>query len=299
MPRAPRRRRRRDAFIDRLCALRILDPACGSGNFLYLALQAVKDIEYRAILECETLGLGMVVPRVGAGNPARHRDQPVRRRTRAHDDLDRRHPMAGEQRHHPPPAPDPAQARLDRMPRRAADGGRARRLRRGGWPEADFIFGNPPFLGGKLLRRGLGDEIVEALFRAYEGRVPAEADLVCYWFAKAWEAVQAGRAKRVGLVATNSIRGGANRKVLEPIAEAGAIFEAWSDEPWTIDGAAVRVSWCALVKPEGGARLDAAPVDRIHADLSAEILEPADGAAIAGKRTCRIHGRHQGRRLRH
>ncbi len=56
---------RRDAFIDRLCGLRILDPACGSGNFLYLALQAVKDIEYRAILECETLGLGMVVPRVG------------------------------------------------------------------------------------------------------------------------------------------------------------------------------------------------------------------------------------------
>jgi hypothetical protein len=56
---------KRDAFIDRLCALRILDPACGSGNFLYLALQAVKDIEYRAILECETLGLGMIVPRVG------------------------------------------------------------------------------------------------------------------------------------------------------------------------------------------------------------------------------------------
>ena len=55
----------RDAFIDRLCAVRILDPACGSGNFLYLALQAVKDIEYRAILECETLGLGRVVPRVG------------------------------------------------------------------------------------------------------------------------------------------------------------------------------------------------------------------------------------------
>ena len=110
------------------------------------------------------------------------------------------------------------------------------------WPEADFIIGNPPFLGGKLMRRGLGDATVETLFSVYDGRVPAEADLVCYWFAKAWQAVQAGRAKRVGLVATNSIRGGANRKVLEPIAEAGAIFEAWSDEPWTIDGAAVRVS---------------------------------------------------------
>ena len=92
------------------------------------------------------------------------------------------------------------------------------------------------------MRSGLGDAIVETLFRVYAGRVPAEADLVCYWFAKAWEALQTGRVKRVGLVATNSIRGGANRRVLEPIAEAGAIFEAWSDEDWTVEGAAVRVS---------------------------------------------------------
>ncbi len=117
------------------------------------------------------------------------------------------------------------------------------------WPEADFIVGNPPFLGGKLLRRGLGDDNVETLFRVYGGRAPAEADLVCYWFAKAWAALQAGRAKRVGLVSTNSIRGGANRKVLEPIAAAGAIFEAWSDEPWTIDGAAVRVSLVCFGAP--------------------------------------------------
>ena len=127
------------------------------------------------------------------------------------------------------------------------------------WPEADFIVGNPPFLGGKLMRRGLGDATVETLFKLYDGRVPAEADLVCYWFAKAWQAVQAGRAKRVGLVATNSIRGGANRKVLEPIAEAGAIFEAWSDEPWTIDGAAVRVSLVCFGAYEDGKCVDGTP----------------------------------------
>jgi len=126
-----------------------------------------------------------------------------------------------------------------------------------------------------LLRRGLGDENVEALFRAYEGRVPAEADLVCYWFLKAWEALQAGRAKRVGLVATNSIRGGANRKVLEPIAERNAIFEAWSDEPWTVEGAAVRVSLVcfdnSLVAQERktiDARLNGASIARIGADLT-------------------------------
>ena len=55
----------RDAFIDGLTRLRILDPACGSGNFLYLALQGVKDIEYRAINDCETLGLG--APRPASG----------------------------------------------------------------------------------------------------------------------------------------------------------------------------------------------------------------------------------------
>ena len=65
---------------------------------------------------------------------------------------------------------------------------------------------------------GLGDEYVDALFTVYKGRVPAEADFVCYWFAKAWEAMQAQRVSRAGLVATNSIRGGANRRVLDPIA---------------------------------------------------------------------------------
>ena len=138
------------------------------------------------------------------------------------------------------------------------------------WPDADYIIGNPPFLGGKLLRRGLGDANVEALFRVYSGRVPAEADLVSYWFVKAWDALQAGRAKRVGLVSTNSTRGGANRKVLVSIAQAGAIFDAWSDEAWTVEGAAVRVSLVCFAKGEGFARLDAAMVDRIHADLGAE-----------------------------
>ncbi len=72
--------------------------------------------------------------------------------------------------------------------------------------------------------------------------MPAEADLVCTWFAQAQAAMAAGRAERAGLVATNSIRGGANRRVLEPLAAAGVLSEAWADEPWMLDGAAVRVS---------------------------------------------------------
>jgi type II restriction/modification system DNA methylase subunit YeeA len=228
----------RDDFIDGLTKLRILDPACGSGNFLYLALQGVKDIEYRAINECETLGLNRPVTRVGPeilrGIEINPFAAELARTTIWIGDIQWSIKNAIYSR------PQPILRKLDSIERRDAvltdDGKEA------AWPEADFIIGNPPFLGGKLMRKGLGDEYVEKLFEAYEGLVPAEADLVCYWFSKAWTAVLAGRAKSVGLVATNSIRGGANRRLLEPIAQAGAIFEAWSDEPWTIDGAAVRVS---------------------------------------------------------
>ncbi|MBI3275712.1 MAG: class I SAM-dependent DNA methyltransferase, partial [Methylocystis sp.] len=280
---------RRDAFIDRLTRLRVLDPACGSGNFLYLALQGVKDIEYLAISHCELYGLGRPPLRIGpeilrgieinpfAAELARmtiwigdiqwsirngiySRPEPILRkldaiecrdavlaelapspRSRGEGGAKRRMRGRGSEaddiEHNPPaPHPDPLPARGEREAAGAAIYAEAH------WPEADFIVGNPPFLGGKLLRKGLGDEYTEALFSTYAGRVPAEADLVCYWFAKAWDAVRSGRAKRVGLVSTNSIRGGANRRVLEPIAQEGAISEAWSDEPWIVEGAAVRVS---------------------------------------------------------
>jgi hypothetical protein len=102
--------------------------------------------------------------------------------------------------------------------------------------------GNPPFLGGKRLRTVLGDDYCGRLFAAYADQVSAEADLVCYWFARAQQEFAAGRLMHAGLVATNSIRGSANRRVLEPIAHTGAISTAWSDEPWTLDGAAARIA---------------------------------------------------------
>src|SRR5207247_4357792 len=104
------------------------------------------------------------------------------------------------------------------------------------WPDADIIVGNPPFLGGKLLRASLGDAYVDALFQVYEGRVPHEADLVTYWHEKARAMIAAKRVKRVGLLATQGIRGGASRRVLERVKQTGDIFLAWSDEPWILDG---------------------------------------------------------------
>ena len=99
------------------------------------------------------------------------------------------------------------------------------------WPKADVIIGNPPFLGGKRLITNLGEEDVSTLFRVYEGRVPRQADLICYWFVKAGEHLARGASKRVGLVATNSIRRGANRRALENATGGRPIFDAWSDEP--------------------------------------------------------------------
>ena len=136
------------------------------------------------------------------------------------------------------------------------------------------MIGNPPFLGGKLLNGNLGEEYVARMFAAYKGRVPAEADLVTYWFVKAGEHIGAGKAQRAGLVATNSIRGGANRRALRAAIDGRPIYDAWSDEPWVIEGAAVRVSLICFSGKDGepalGSRLDGGTVDEIHADLTAQ-----------------------------
>ena len=69
------------------------------------------------------------------------------------------------------------------------------------WPEADVVIGNPPFLGGKRLRRELGDEYVDAMFKVWDGRVRREADLCCYWFEKARAQIAAGKLKSAGCLA--------------------------------------------------------------------------------------------------
>ena len=259
------------AFLERLRRFTVLDPACGSGNFLYLALNALKDIEHRVQLEAETLGLARGFPAVGPENV---------RGIEINDyaaELARVSVWIGEiqrmRRNGFGNSTDPVLKPLDTIECRdailAPDGSEPN------WPEADAVVGNPPFLGGKLLIGELGEDYVSRMFAAWRGRVPREADLVCYWFVKAGEQVAACRATRIGLVATNSIRGGANRRALHAATERRPIFNAWSDEPWVIDGAAVRVSLVCF--SDGGdehrpeTRLDGDPVDEIHSDLTAGI----------------------------
>jgi type II restriction/modification system DNA methylase subunit YeeA len=138
------------------------------------------------------------------------------------------------------------------------------------WPKADYIIGNPPFLGGKTLRRELSDQCAEQLHEVFRGKLPPFSDLCCYFFEQAREAISEGRTQRAGLLATNSIRGGANREVLKRIKDSGDIFMAWSDEPWILAGAAVRIS---IIGFDDGAEqlkeLNGLPVATINTDLTA------------------------------
>ena len=253
-------------FLQRLESIRVLDPACGSGNFLYLSLLGLKDLEHAVITEAEELGLERFFPAVGPQSV-----MGIEVNVYAAE-LARVTVWIGQiqwmLRHGWGLSKDPILKPLDQIACRDAllnpDGTEAE------WPEADCIVGNPPFLGDKKMIAEMGEGYVEALRERYKGRVPGGADLVTYWFAKAWEAIKGGKAQRAGLVATNSIRGGQNRKVLDTIAGEGRIFEAWSDEPWLLDGAAVRVSIVCFGPATAGtgASLDNETVALIHADLT-------------------------------
>ena len=267
------------AFLERLRRFRILDPACGSGNFLYLGLKALKDIEHRINTECEPLGIARDFPAIGPENMLGIEINPFAA------ELARVSVWIGEiqwmREHGFDASRNPILKSLDNIVCHDAllnDDGTEY-----AWPAADAIIGNPPFLGGKRLRDSLGDATVETLFSVFEDRVPAEADLVCYWFAKTWELLESRFVARAGLVSTNSIRGGANRQVLDAVLDGGRIFEAWSDEAWVLDGAAVRVS---LVCFDGGngngkRKLDGADVPRINADLTANAGDLTKAARLA------------------
>lgn len=257
----------RNGFLDRLTAFRVLDPACGSGNFLNLALLSLKDLEHRVNLESEALGIPREFPRVGPECVKGIELNPYAA------ELARVSVWVGEiqwmRRNGFEAARNPILRSLGTIECRDAvlnaDGTRA------DWPKADAVVGNPPFLGNKRMIGALGEDYTLALRSAW-GDVPGGVDLVTYWFAKAWAQIQAGELTRAGLVATNSIRGGANREVLKPIVEGGRIFNAWADEEWTVDGAAVRVSLVCFDAAKGGpVRLAGAEVGEVYSDLTAAI----------------------------
>jgi SAM-dependent methyltransferase len=304
-----RARKEIEAFHRRLCAVRVLDPACGSGNFLYVTLEHLKRLEGEVLTELEhfpgQLGLDMtggytvtpkqllgleVNPRAAAiadvvlwigylqwhfrthgharrlGNPILREYGNIRQQdavlafrervprldsngksvTRWDGHSTRPHPVTGQE------VPDETARTVvyDFLNPQPAE-----------WPEADFIVGNPPFIGTSRMREALGDGYTEALRKTYKGQVPESADFVMYWWHKAAEIVRTGKAERFGFITTNSLRQTFNRRVLQahleheqPLSLAYAI----PDHPWVAseDGAAVRIAMTVGVPEKIAGRLD-------------------------------------------
>jgi type II restriction/modification system DNA methylase subunit YeeA len=252
-------------FLERLRNFRVLDPACGSGNFLFVSLRALKDLENRVLFEAETLGLGRQAPVIGPANVLG-----IELNEYAAD-LARITVWIGE-----------IQWMIQngygvrRNPILQALGGIENRnaLINGddseaAWPSADVIVGNPPFLGDRKLIRVLGEAEAAALRACYAGRVAPGMDLVCYWFEKSRAAIEAGHVKRAGLVSTQAITGVRNREVLRRIKGTTTIFQAWKNEEWVGGKAAVRVSMTCFGEHDGVIMLDDQVVDEIRADLTA------------------------------
>jgi hypothetical protein len=260
-------------FHARLTQVTVLDPACGSGNFLYVTLQKLKDLEKAVIVFAAQNGLGEIAPLVGPHqlfgieiNPYAYElaqmvvwigyIQWMRANGFAIDRDPVLQPMAGNFQNK-----DAILDLSDPQHPKEPD-----------WPKVDCIVGNPPFLGGNKIRQGLGNDYVDKLFALYDGRVPAFADLCCYWFERARAQIQGGRCERAGLLGTQGIRGGANRQVLERIKRTGDIYFAESDRQWVLDGAAVHVSMVGYDAGEELVRvLDGQLAGAINADLTSRV----------------------------
>ena len=213
------------AFQEKLCALRILDPACGTGNFLYVSMEELLRLEGKALALAESLGTNIA--------PAVHPNQflgiELNPRAAVIDELVLwigwlRHRLAN----HPQAIGDPVLPTLTNI-NGGTHGGCDAVLRRTAtgepdianpmvpdWPEADFIVGNPPFIGGKDIRAKLGGDYAEALWKA-NPRVPKSADFVMQWWDHAAHILTAKNSplRRFGFVTTNSITQTFSRRVIE------------------------------------------------------------------------------------
>ena len=219
-------------FQGRLSTLKVLDPACGSGNFLYVALRQLHHLEKDLLTLAAELGLTGFTPQVSpeqffgieidpyASDLARtslwigHLQWLIENGHRY-----RRNPVLGS---------------LNTIACRDAiiDLTDPEHPAEPEWPPADYIVGNPPYLGHFPFRERLGDTYVDAVYQLYGDRIPNSSDLCCYWFEKARAEIEAGRTKRAGLLATQAIRFQSNRTVLERIKATGDIFEVISDQEW-------------------------------------------------------------------
>ena len=263
-------------FAAELAATRVLDPACGSGNFLYVALRLLLDLWKEVSVLSGELRLPLLSP-VPELSPSPQQLYGIEVNPFAHELAqatiwigyiqwlhENGFGLPGE----PILKPLDNIANRDAILAYDADGNPVQPE----WPAVEVIVGNPPFLGSRKMRPTLGDEYCDALKSVYRGRITGTPDLICYWFEKANDLISSDVTKRAGLLATQAIRGGTNRQVLEHVKESGDIFFAWSDREWILDGATVHVSMIGFDDgTENDKHLDGEIVQSINADLTASI----------------------------
>ena len=358
-------------FHHRLCTTRVLDPACGTGNFLYVSLELMKRLEGEVLDALDDLGEPDLAPRLAMEgetvNPRQFHGLEINPRAVAIADLvlwigylkwqlrtvkaesvaepilhaygtikeqdailawdkqellrdesgkplsrwdgvsTKLHPITGEE------VPDPdATVELHRYenPRRAD------------WPEAEFIVGNPPFIGGKDMRAELGAGYAEAAWKA-RPRIPGGADFVMhFWDEAATRLLQkpmkgkTNPLRRFGFITTNSVTQTFSRRVIERHARAKqplSLVYAVPDHPWqkAAGKAAVRIAMTvaarggregtlAAVERESGLNTDTPVVEltaregtingnlKIGADITA--VQPLMANALISSPGVKLHG---------
>lgn len=255
---------------ENLAHIKVLDPACGSGNFLYVTLQKLKDLEKEVLVYAGERKLGSFLPQVGPWQFYGIEINPYAYEL-AQTTLWIGYLQWIQANGFGVPA-EPILREMDNFRNVDAilDGSDLNNPKEPEWPAADFIVGNPPFLGNRFIAGEIHPSYVAALAKVYQRRLGGKPDLVCYFFEKARKAIAEGKSRRAGLLATQGIRGGTNRHVLERIKESGDIFFAESDRNWILDGATVHVSMIGFDNGDEERKvLNGQVVSSIHSNLTA------------------------------
>jgi type II restriction/modification system DNA methylase subunit YeeA len=255
-------------FVERIATVKILDPACGSGNFLYVAITLLLDLEKEVIAKAASYGttlLPQVRPSQLYGLEINPYAAELAQVVIWIGYLQWMHFNGFNAKRDPILEPIDTIRNTDAI----IDLSDPDNPKEPEWPEADVIVGNPPFLGSRKTRGELGDEYIDHLQQLYGKGIPDGADLCCYWFELARRQLESGKATAAGLLATQAIRKGSSRAVLDRIADNQNIFFAVSNREWILDGAAVRISIVGFANEARPAALDGRLVDRINADLTA------------------------------
>ncbi len=229
-------------FSNKIASIKVLDPACGSGNFLYVTLWRLLDLQKEIIVFAKQKELGnlslSVSPKQLFGieiDPYAHQLAQI---VIWIGYIQWRNENGFKEFEEPVLQPLHQIIKKDSILQLDEENNPTEPS----WPKTDFIIGNPPFLGNRKMRPILGETYVHNLEKVYKKDLDGIPDLVCYWFNKAQKLLEQEKVKKVGLLATQAIRGGTNRQVLERIVKNGEIFMAWSDKEWILDGAKVHVS---------------------------------------------------------